>query len=154
MVGRPAPPPDRSLVDPLAPLAMSALLDARISARRPEAGTVLIADDDADMRLYLRGCLRIAGVGEILEAADGREALRLARSARPALIISDVLMPGLDGGALCRALKADPQTRAIPFLLISGETLAPPPCTDGFLPKPFNMATLRAHVRPLLERSS
>ena len=132
---------------------MPALPDVRTPVPRPEAGIVLIADDDADMRLYLRGCLRIEGVGAVLEAADGTEALRLAQDVMPALIISDVLMPGLDGNALCRALKADPRTRAIPFLLISGETRAPPPCTDGFLPKPFNMATLRAHVRPLLGRA-
>ncbi len=113
---------------------------------------VLVADDDADMRLYLTGCLRGFGLPAltVTEAADGREALLLAHALAFDLIISDLVMPGLDGLALCRALRADAATVAIPFLLVSGETWAPPPCADGFLEKPFNAAGLRAHVERLL----
>lgn len=118
----------------------------------PPPPRILIADDDADMRLYLRGCLRSLGVGTVFEAADGAEALRLARAEHPALVVSDVVMPGLGGSALCRALKADVETASVLVLLVSGETGAPPECADGFLPKPFNAATLRAHVRHLLDR--
>jgi CheY-like chemotaxis protein len=59
-------------------------------------------------------------------------------------------MPGLDGLALCRALKADPGTHAIPILLVSGETRALPSDGDGFLAKPFNALRLRAEVERLL----
>ncbi len=111
---------------------------------------ILIADDDDDMRLYVRGCLRTLGFTNVLEAADGVEALRLARTEDVALVISDVLMPGLDGIALCEALRADARTRGIPVLLTSGETRAPPQCADGFLAQPFNTARLRAHVELLL----
>ena len=114
---------------------------------------ILVADDDADMRLYLTGCLRGFGLGAltITEAVNGREALLLARTLAPALIICDLIMPGLDGLALCRALKADAAMAGIPFLLVSGETRAPPAdCADGFLEKPFNAAGLRAHVDRLL----
>ncbi len=116
--------------------------------------TVLIADDDADMRLYLTGCLNGLGLPNltISEAANGREALHLAHALVPALVVSDMLMVGLDGVALCRALKADPRTAAIPFLLISGETRAPLDCADAFLEKPFDAAGLRAHVERLLPR--
>ena len=118
----------------------------------PDAPRILVADDDADMRLYLTGCLR--GYGwpglTVTEAADGREALLLARALRPALVISDLAMPGLDGHALRDALKADPATAAIPFLLITGQTRAPPSWADGFLAKPFNAAGLRPHVERLL----
>jgi two-component system chemotaxis response regulator CheY len=115
---------------------------------------ILVADDDADMRLYLTACLRGFGLVAltVTEAADGREALILARSLSFDLIISDVVMPGLDGLAFCRALKADAATAAIPFLLVSGEARAPPPCADGFLAKPFNATGLRAHVERLLAR--
>ena len=116
--------------------------------------TVLVADDDADMRLYVSGCLRSFDLGDltITEATNGREALLLAQALSPALVISDVIMPGLDGVAFCRALKADPATAAIPFLLVSGETQEPQPCADGFLAKPFNATGLRAHVERLLAR--
>ncbi len=113
---------------------------------------VLVADDDADMRAYIGHALRRQAV--VHEAADGEEALRLARSLVPDLVVADVHMPGLDGLALCRALKADAATAAIPFLLVSGETRALPPCADGFLMKPFNAAGLRACVGRLLPLST
>lgn len=104
-------------------------------------------DDDADMRLYLRQCLLSYGLNDIIEAADGQEALVLARALEPGLVISDWLLPGLDGNALCRAMKADPALAGIPFVLISGETRAPPSCADGFLDKPFNAARLRLYLQ-------
>ena len=113
---------------------------------------ILIADDDADMRFYLRGCLRDFGSYEsvrVHEAVDGREALHLAHALVPDLVISDVVMPGLSGTAFCHALKADPATVAITFLFISGEA-RPPEGGDGFLAKPFNAAQLRAEVKRLL----
>ncbi|MEM6338107.1 MAG: response regulator [Bacteroidota bacterium] len=112
--------------------------------------TVLVADDDADMRLYLAGCLHAFGVEQVVEAADGREAFTLAKALRPDLVISDVVMPGLDGAALSHALRSDRLTGAIPVLLISGETRARPSPADGFLTKPFNAAKLRVHVDRLL----
>lgn len=122
------------------------------SAHRPEAPTVLVVDDEEDMRLYLRTCLHSLGAVHVIEAADGLEALHLARTLEVHLVISDVLMPGLDGYALCRALKADTRTAAVPLLLVSGETRGPPPCADGFLAKPFNATGLLAQVEPLLAR--
>lgn len=120
----------------------------------PLALHVLVADDDADMRLYVSGCLRSYGLGPlaITEAADGRQALLLAQAISPALVISDVVMPGLDGNAICSALKADPATASIPVLLVSGETREAQPCADAFLAKPFNAAGLQAHVERLLAR--
>jgi len=109
---------------------------------------VLVADDDADMRLYIRGCLRSRADIRIVEAADGDKALELAQTLHPDLIVSDLVMPGLDGAALCRALKADVQTHDIPFLLVSGEARAS--CADRFLAKPFNAAGLRAEVAHLV----
>lgn len=118
--------------------------------------SVLVADDDADMRLYLAGCLHgFWPVGlAISEAANGREALLLARKLAFDLIISDIVLPGLSGVALCRALKADPSTAPIPVLLISGEILSEHSCGDAFLAKPFNAAGLRSHVDRLLDRTA
>ena len=114
-----------------------------------DALTVLVADDDADMRLYLRGCLLGMGAARVIEAADGPEALRLAAGSD--LVITDVRMPGMDGHALCCALRAGADTRSLPLLLVSGEAPAGPgPCADGFLAKPFNAAGLRAAVEHVL----
>jgi len=115
---------------------------------------VLVADDDADMRLYIRGCLRSRSDLHIVEAADGDEALELAKTLHPDLIVSDLVMPGLTGDALCRTLKANPQTRDIPFLLVTGERRPQPPTADGFLGKPFNGADLRGTIDHLLGRST
>ena len=74
-----------------------------------EPPTVLIADDDLDMRLYLRSCLESLGprIARVIEAADGLTALRFARSGVVDVLISDVVMPGLDGRALCDAIRAE-----------------------------------------------
>jgi len=111
---------------------------------------VLVADDDADMRLYIRGCLRSRADIHIVEATDGDEAFALAQMLHPDLIVSDLVMPGLDGDALCQALKADGHTREIPFLLVSGEPRRPSFAVDGFLAKPFNAAGLRGTIDHLL----
>jgi CheY-like chemotaxis protein len=109
--------------------------------------TVLIADDDADMRQYLRGCLHGFGVARVLETADGANALRHARAADVDLVISDLVMPGLDGLSLAAALKADARTHHIRVLLMSGESDSPTAApADGFLAKPFNAAGLRRAI--------
>lgn len=118
-----------------------------------EEMTVLIADDDEDMRLYLKGCLHGLGAARVIETADGVNALRVARAEALDLVISDVRMPDLDGAALCAALKARVRTRDVPVLLISGESDGLPADTpaDGFLTKPFNAAGLRGAIELLLD---
>jgi CheY-like chemotaxis protein len=121
-----------------------------------KAFTVLIVDDDPDMRLYLRGCLRGLGDGgaTVLEAADGTEALRLFTSSPVDLVISDVILPRLDGRSLLQAIRSGPARRHVPVLLISGQEQAGP--ADGaaaaWLPKPFNARQLLTAVEQLLAR--
>jgi CheY-like chemotaxis protein len=118
------------------------------------APIILIVDDDPDMRLYLRGCLRGLGstVDLVIDAADGVEALRRVRADGIGLVISDVILPRMDGLALRQAIRRDPACRRIPVLLISGEpeaglTTGP---DDAFLAKPFNAHELLDAVRCLL----
>ena len=119
--------------------------------------TVLLVDDDSDMRHYLRTCLRSPRlqVGRVLETDDGLEALHLARTTRVDLIISDIVIPGLDGRALCRAIRAIPDFDQVSLLLISGED-GPglDACADAFLPKPFNSQQLLAVLEGLLPDGS
>jgi CheY-like chemotaxis protein len=116
--------------------------------------TILIVDDDPDMRLYLRGCLRGLGeaAGPVIDAADGVEAMRRVRENGVGLVISDVVLPRIDGLELRRAIRADAVHARLPVLLISGEPeaalLSGP--DDAFLAKPFNARELLAAVRSLM----
>jgi CheY-like chemotaxis protein len=118
------------------------------------APTILIVDDDADMRLYLRGCLRGLGeaAGSVISATDGIEALRRVRADGVGLVISDVVLPRMDGLALRQAIRDDDVHRHLPVLLISGEAEASrfSGPDDAFLAKPFNAGELLTLVRRLL----
>jgi CheY-like chemotaxis protein len=120
------------------------------------ATTILIVDDEPDMRLYLRGCLRGLGAaaGPLIEASDGVEALRRVRADGVALVISDVVLPLMDGLALRQAIREDPVHAYLPVLLISGEpdaVLLYGP-EDAFLAKPFNAGELLAAVSGLMKQ--
>lgn len=118
---------------------------------------VLIVDDNPDMRLYLRQCLlaRNPPTRRVLEAADGEEALRLVRSEDVALLISDILLPGMDGLSLRGAIRRDPMHARLPILLISGEGNGPSDADgrDGFLSKPFNARQLISAVNLVMATS-
>ncbi len=120
--------------------------------------TVLIVDDNPDMRAYVRHCLRELDnqIAQTHEAADGLMALNLARSIQPNLVISDIMMPGLDGYELCKALKTLPLDSKPMVLLISGETdeqRIREAGADAFLDKPFNAERMRKSLNQLLCQS-
>jgi CheY-like chemotaxis protein len=122
-------------------------------ARRVIPLTVLIVDDEADMRLYLRSCLRglESRLGCVLEAADGVEAMNLARNVAVHLVITDVGLPRLSGLDLCRQIKRDPELCHIAVLLITGDDRggALRDSADGLLTKPFNTQQLLAALEVL-----
>jgi signal transduction histidine kinase/CheY-like chemotaxis protein len=112
---------------------------------------VLVADDNADMREYVS---RILGERWAVEAvADGAAALEAARRSRPDVIISDIMMPGLDGFGLLRQLHDDERTRGIPVILLSaraGEEARIEGLqagADDYLVKPFSARELVARVQ-------
>jgi CheY-like chemotaxis protein len=115
---------------------------------------ILIVDDDADMRLYMRGCLRGLGeaAGAVVEASDGIEALRQVREGMVGMVITDLVLPRMDGMALRQAIRSDPVHRELPILLVSGKDgpALPENARDGFLAKPFNARELLAAVRQLM----
>ncbi|MET7451924.1 SpoIIE family protein phosphatase [Streptomyces sp. NPDC005574] len=130
------------------------------SAARPAppatAARLLIADDNADMREYLARILRGAGY-HVDAVTDGRQALDFVRAQAPDLVVSDVMMPRMDGLALVAALRSDPRTGALPVLLLSARAGQEASIegleagADDYLVKPFAAADLLARVRANLE---
>ncbi len=111
--------------------------------------TVLIVDDELPLRSILAMMVREAGHTAVL-AGDGRQAVELVRQQRPDLVLSDVMMPRLDGVVLCRGLKMAADTASIPVILMSAGTNTPwhGARADAFLAKPFDIEEVEA----LLER--
>jgi signal transduction histidine kinase/DNA-binding response OmpR family regulator/sugar lactone lactonase YvrE len=119
--------------------------------------TVLVADDNADIRSYVRGHLEAAGY-RVVEAADGAQALERVRADLPDLIVSDVMMPKLDGLGLVRAIRSDPETDFLPVLLLTARATSEATVAgldagaDDYLTKPFAVAELAARVSSLITR--
>jgi CheY-like chemotaxis protein len=99
-------------------LARATSADRSQAAPGLEGMTAIVADDDPAVTWFLAGALRAAGA-RVHEARDGVQALDLAFRHAPDLVVSDVLMPGLDGFAVCRSLKRDVVLRDVPVILLS-----------------------------------
>jgi signal transduction histidine kinase len=137
----------------------SALVDATkdppIDGIPTAAGRLLVADDNQDMREYLQRLL--AQYWEVEVVGDGEAALDAVRRTRPDLVLTDVMMPKLDGFGVLRALRADPATRTLPVVLLSARA-GEESRVDGFdagaddyLTKPFAARELLARVNVHLE---
>ncbi len=117
--------------------------------------SVLVIDDNADIRSYVRGLLHTDYT--VIEAADGSEGIRKAMKYVPDLIISDVMMPGIDGIECCRRLKSELQTCHIPVILLTACSLDEQRIqgydggTDSYISKPFSSQLLLARVRNLID---
>jgi signal transduction histidine kinase len=123
-------------------------------SEQPEAvprARVLVVDDNPDLRAYVANLLKPTYA--VVTAVDGVEALDVLRADPPDLVLSDVMMPRLDGFGLVRALRADPRTSSIPVILLSaraGEESAVQGLdagSDDYLVKPFSARELIARVR-------
>jgi signal transduction histidine kinase len=140
-----------SVHDELMPVPCPPVSQAAVRPR------VLIADDNSDMRQYLARLL--SEQYEVETVADGQEALRAAHEHSPDLIVSDVMMPILDGFELLKTLRAEEQTRTIPVVLLSaraGEESRVEGIqagADDYLIKPFSARELLARVSGRLEIS-
>ncbi|MBN1867022.1 response regulator [Candidatus Sumerlaeota bacterium] len=120
---------------------------------------ILIVEDDTDIRELLRYNLVKAGY-DVLSAATGEEGLRAARDERPDLVVLDLMLPQIDGLAVCRLLKGEPATEDIPIVMLTAkgeesdivrglETGA-----DDYVTKPFSPRILLARIKSVLRRRS
>jgi cellulose synthase/poly-beta-1,6-N-acetylglucosamine synthase-like glycosyltransferase/CheY-like chemotaxis protein len=123
----------------------------------PIRGTILLAEDEENVRKLVAVALRRAGY-EVTTAANGQEALQRVAEATPDLILSDVVMPEMDGLELLQHLRANPSTSAIPVIMLTARGATEDVVTglhlgaDDYLAKPFRTAELLARVRSKVER--
>jgi DNA-binding response OmpR family regulator len=149
-----APAKSPSLPTPLPPAPEPGRAESGPAEFGDERMTVLVVDDNADIRSYVRRHLEPGY--RVVEAADGAEALTQARRAIPDLVVSDIMMPGLDGHALFRALREDPELDLVPVILLTAQ--ASPESrlqglregADDYLIKPFDPRELKARVDSLI----
>lgn len=114
-----------------------------LCASGPVMKTVLVAEDEPTIREMLTEVLRDEGY-RVLVAPDGLAALGVLARETPDLVLTDAMMPGLDGLALVRRLREDPQSAGVPVVLMSAVLRADPDVLPGvrFLAKPFDLTRL------------
>jgi CheY-like chemotaxis protein len=110
--------------------------------------TILVVDDESSMRFLLRMILESAGY-EVVEAPHGAAALERAKESPPDLVVTDLMMPVMNGRDLVGRLRADPETARIPILLISANPRADVAAVDAIVGKPFHPEAVVEAARSL-----
>ncbi len=116
--------------------------------------TVLVVDDNAELRAFLR--MRLEGAFRVVEAADGQQALARMREWPPDVVVTDQMMPGMDGLQLLEAIRADAELMATPVLMLSARSTHRDTVeglqagADDYLAKPFDSAELVVRLQALL----
>jgi two-component system, OmpR family, alkaline phosphatase synthesis response regulator PhoP len=122
-------------------------------------GTILVVDDEEDIQELIQLSLQREGY-DVLTVGTGDQAVALARSRQPALIILDLLLPGLQGLDICKILKGDPKTHAIPIIILSAKSEESDVVAglelgaDDYMTKPFSSKVLTARVRRVLRKGA
>jgi two-component system, cell cycle response regulator DivK len=116
---------------------------------------ILVVDDQEDNRRILRDLLTASGF-EVIEGTTGEEGVTLAVDERPALILMDIQLPGIDGYEATRRIKAKPELAATPLIVVTSYALSGDDAkafaagADGYVSKPFSPRALLAKVREFL----
>lgn len=124
---------------------------------RPEMAKILVVDDEPDVVELIRFNLKAAG-HEVLTAQDGEEALKKAKMYVPSLIVLDVMLPEVDGLEICKLLRRDPATAAVPIIMLTAKAseidrvLGLELGADDYITKPFSPRELVLRIKNLLRR--
>lgn len=130
-------------------------IDELIQPYQTDKPEVLIIDDNIDIRTYLRSVL--SEKYNVSEAADGKVGLELARKIVPDIVLSDIMMPVMDGLAFCQQLKTDKAISHIPVILLTARSLDEQRAegyehgADAYLSKPFSLRLLLSRIDNLIE---
>jgi len=130
-------------------------IDELIQPYQTDKPEVLIIDDNIDIRTYLRSVL--SEKYNVSEAADGKAGLELARKIVPDIVLSDIMMPVMDGLAFCQQLKTDKAISHIPVILLTARSLDEQRAegyehgADAYLSKPFSLRLLFSRIDNLIE---
>jgi CheY-like chemotaxis protein len=115
---------------------------------------ILVVDDEPNVRKLLRTLLKKKFT--VLEAEDGSQAVNMASTEKPDLILMDIMMPKMDGYSSCYALKSKPATRSIPIIMLTAIDLrlnlqlSREIGADGYITKPFNSRDLLDNITQVL----
>ncbi|RMH68467.1 MAG: response regulator [Gemmatimonadetes bacterium] len=118
---------------------------------------IFIVDDEDRVLELLRFGLEMSGY-EVISARDGGEALEKIQQTKPDIIVSDIMMPGLDGYELCKILRENPETYLIPFIFLSAKGQVPDKIkginlgADEYMTKPFDVQELLARIDAIMTR--
>lgn len=116
--------------------------------------TILVVDDNADIRNYVRSILQ--DDYRVIDAPDGSQGLQMAREEMPDLIVSDIMMPVMDGLEMCRSIKADMATSHIPVVMLTAKSQEEQVAegfragADSYLTKPFSSKVLLARIENIM----
>ena len=113
--------------------------------------TILVVDDESNMRFLVRLILERAGYA-VIEAPHGAAALERAQESRPDLVVTDLMMPVMGGRELVERLRANPETAAIPIVVLSSNSSTVTTTADAVLGKPFEPDSLLEAARSLAGR--
>ncbi len=136
------------------PLTVAGLVDEPTGLPDAERAVLLVVDDNADIRQYVRSVFEPDY--HVLEARDGQEGLEKALETIPDIVICDLMMPRLDGFGFCRALKTSEAASHVPVVMLTARATMEDRIegfglgADEYLTKPFNQAEIRARVRNLI----
>ncbi len=121
-----------------------------------ELPILLVTEDNADMRVYIKSHFK--NEYQVIEAINGEEGLRLATEKIPDLIISDVMMPKMNGNKMTEKIKTDPRTSHIPVIILTAKASVESRIegletgADAYVTKPFNARELKVRVKKLIEQ--
>src|SRR5437867_8990949 len=151
------PPPFRNLPVTSLSQARHCPKTAPVLSQWPVRPKILVVDDEPEAVELVEFNLKQAGY-DVVTAADGAEALQKARAVLPGLILLDLMLPELDGLAVCKMLRRDPATSAIPFIMVTAKAaeidriLGLELGADDYITKPFSPRALVLRVKKMLQR--